>query len=44
MPISELLQKLKDDPENEALRRKAIEALANAILAEREKVFEELAK
>ena len=44
MPISELLQKLQKDPENEALRREAIEALANALLAEREKVFEELAK
>ena len=44
MPITKLLQELKDDPENEALRREAIEALANAILAEREKVFEELAK
>ena len=44
MPISELIKQLKDDPENEALRREAIEALANALLAEREKVFEELAK
>ena len=39
MPITKLLQKLQKDPENEALRREAIEALANAILAEREKVF-----
>ena len=44
MPITKLIIQLKDDPENEALRRETIEALANAILAEREKVFEELAK
>lgn len=39
-----LLQKLKNDPDNEALRREVIDKLAQDILIKHAEAFKELAK